>query len=59
MHSVAKDVQGCEEGQVTFALSIVKARMFVRGFSAGDIGKEAVGEPLSTVFWMHDPVAMY
>lgn len=34
------------EGQVTFALSIVKARMFVRGFSAGDIGREAVGEPL-------------
>lgn len=46
MHSVAKGVQGCEEGQFTFALSIVKARMFVRGFSAGDIGREAVGEPL-------------
>lgn len=39
-------VQDCDKGQVTFALSVVKAGVFVRGFSARDFGRETAHEPL-------------
>lgn len=39
-------VQDCDEGQVTFALSVVKAGVFVRGSIARDLGNETAHEPV-------------
>lgn len=33
-------MQDCDKGQVTFALRVVKAEVFVRGSSARDFGRE-------------------